>query len=1390
MLRAISLSAIAFTFVVALPFPSPGTAAEASVSQVVEQARFWEKRGRQDLANTAWEKVLIADPDNTDALAALGTAAAYAGDESLAQSYRDRLRAVNPDHPGLGAIKTAGTKPAPQARDPEPNDTQALTRARELGQNDQKAQAISKYREHFGNRQPSGELGLEFYQTLGGTSDGWEEARAGLKRLSEENPDDPRYRLAYAEHLTYREATRRDGIGILADLEGRQSVASRAQASRRQALIWLDARSGDYGLYQRYLEDHPQDGAIKSRYAQVKRDFPRGGPRTTSPAPYTLSRSDKQAREGFDALNNNRLGEAENIFSDLRSREPNNANALGGLGIIALKRQQFGQAEALLQQASRQQPSTASRWQDSLSSARVWSRVQAAEQARQNGDRAEAISLFENALQARPGETAVRVSYADTLAEAGRNQDALAQYNRVLSSDAGNAGAARGKIYALSRLGRSDEALRFAESIPAEQRQQIAGLDSLQATALREAGAQAMRDGDARRAEQLLNQSIEADPDSPYSRLLLADLYRQTGQTGRANAMLEQLTAGSDATPEALFIRALILAEEERWLEGLRTLERVPANARTADMQALQRRMWMRYESNRASVMARNGDLQGAEAALERINSLPDKDIETLGALAEGYAQIGQSDRALAMLRKAMNSTARPSPALRLQYASLLSQQGMEAEFRGQLRALRGQYDSLSVSERQGLAQLEAGFAVQKADALREQGLLADAYEHLRPHLAADPEDAALNMALARLYMDFDEPLDALDLYYDVLERNPDDVKAYEGAISAATASGKYDEAEWLVKRALERDPKNPRLYVLAGRMERAQGNDQEAVSLFKQALALDSIRVSDGLGPVGTPAEYRREGNQNPFGQPTQSRAQAEPAQAYAFRRETARSGPEARAYAEQARQYQQAAEQRYPAAHGGGYQGRQVPGTAYQNNSDMMSRQTVNEAMYQPQRRMRLAQRYNDGPYSPTADAPPGRTSNPRGELIDEIATIQSQRSSWLAAGLNLRYRDGQDGLGELTDVETPLEFSLGEAGPGRLRFRVIPVALDSGRVSGFNSLAFGALPLAEAENGTGSAASIAASNSAYDQSDNGVALGVVYELNNLRLDIGSTPLGFEEENLVGGIRWTPTFDDVLLSVDIARRSVTDSLLSYAGTHDPYLDGLAGQEASFGGVTRNGARVDIARDFGVNGVYANFGGYFLEGEKVEDNLNFELGGGYYHRLMQRRNSELTVGVNLTTLFYEENLGEFTVGHGGYFSPQFYTAVSIPIEWTGRHERLAYRIGGSLGIQAFDEDDADIFPGNFGGLQDRLEVAGGIDGRTTYEGTDETGANIGFHAAAEYMLTPHFSVGGKSTFSNARDYDEMGVGAYIRYWFRPQAPASMPAPRFLAPFYTGDPSW
>jgi len=412
----------------------------------------------------------------------------------------------------------------------------------------------------------------------------------------------------------------------------------------------------------------------------------------------------------------------------------------------------------------------------------------------------------------------------------------------------------------------------------------------------------------------------------------------------------------------------------------------------------------------------------------------------------------------------------------------------------------------------------------------------------------------------------------------------------------------------------------------------------------------------------------------------------------------------------------------------------------------------------------------------------------------LMREIDSLSELNRSEVTVGLTARARSGQSGLSQLKDLETPIEAHLSTLGYGQFGLKIIPVLIDpgvlnlndpnSGGLFGKNVILSQRAQSAKVtfatiaqQQGLSNVASIA-------QETKGVALSLSYELAGFKVDVGSSPIGFPIKNVVGGVRWSTQVDDLNFSVELARRSVTDSYLSYAGARDSVY-GL-----SWGGVTKNGLHVDAAYNEDDGGVYGGLGFAELLGTNVVKNTALDFGAGAYWRVYKTKNTSVTVGLNLTTMFYKKNLQNFTYGNGGYFSPQSYYALNLPIEVSGRNGKLSYQLGAAIGVQSFRVDAAPYYP-LVSADQTELELFAAanptININTSYAAQSHTGLQYKLAGAAEYLLSPHFAFGGRLSVDNSGDFTDASALVYLRYTFEPKrGPVSFP-PVAPKPYYMGN---
>lgn len=1450
--RGTSASRTPRTLVLALlaAFATGALAQEDPVRLLIDQGKYWQARGRADRAAEAWQKILRLNPSQPDALYGMGVSELDAGRVDSARGYLERLSRAQPN----GTLARQLSQSI--ARGGSANTRQQVEQARELARSGQSDEAVRRYEQAAGGAAPQGDLALEYYQTLGGTTQGWDAARRGLEELARANPSDARAQLALAQHLTYREATRRDGIRQLEALSRRTDVGTQASDSWRRALNWLGSRPADLPFYQSWLAAHPDDAQIRARAETAN-----SAARQQAAVPAAAAADPLRAviQQGFAALDRNELDLAASRFQEVLAKRPNDADALGGMGVLRLKQEKFAEALDFLDQASRR--GAGNRYRRAQDSASYWLLLDQANAARENGNVAEARRLLDRAIKLDANEPTAQVALADLTAQAGQYAQAEAAYRRVLRLQADNPDAVRGLVSVLAAQNKSTEALALVEQMTPAQRDKVGSLGRLRADQARAQARQAQLSGDAAGARRALEDAMAADPTNPWVRLDVARNYVAMGMNDKARSVMDTLLDSGSPTSETLYASALLASETKEWQRGLGLLERIPAQQRTRDMGALQRRLWVNAETERATGLVAAGQQAAALDVLQQAERYAQQDPDLAGTLALAYAEAGDEQRALTMMRTQLSRTVRPDAGTQLQYAAILLKTGQDVELAGLLRQLAAV--DLTPAQRKDYDELRIAYIVRQADALTEAGDLVGAYDMLAPALSERGGSSAVRASLARMYAQAGENKQALMLYESVLSKDPRNLDLRLAAIGTATAAKEYQWAENALKPALAQAPNSPQVLTTAGNLYRAQGKNARAEQFFRAAVAAENGvpgaaganalaganrapgAAFDRVPPnpfVGLPGQRQASqlpgpGSRAPYpqvpgvpvaqgqvpGQAAQARAMAprgmpgagQPYIPAPVGADPAQTMAAASPAAYMPAQYPSAVAA--PAAAGASSRGRLAAGTGRSSAAGAMpppaspaggvprgapAQNTYAQNAYAAPTAYADPQSYAAAeparqPYGAQSRLPWLADNDTQSDptrpktALESLREIEQERTRSIAGGPMLRARDGDSGMSQLTEMQMVAEAKM-PVGDGKLIARVTPVALEAGSVgSGFSDGSrFGGGPIAWATppGTTNVFGAQLRSASAGSQSAFGVAMGVAYESDRFSADVGTTPLGFRYTDVNAGARLNlPMSQRTTLGLSGSRRPVTDSLLSYAGVRDDRV-GL-----EWGGVMATGGRADFGWDDGSFGLYA-YGGYsVLTGHDVKRNTKWEGGGGFYMRLVDTDSQRMTSGINFTSMGYGENLRYFTFGHGGYFSPQTYYAVTVPLTLSGRTGRLAYQVRGALGVQAFQEDAADYFPTNPGAQAAadaavRTANSNNLTNATsaTYADQSKTGLAYNLVGSVEYQAAQQLFVGGLLGLDNARDYRQWYAGVYVRYslqrqtgqlMFPPVAPQSAVGP-------------
>jgi Tfp pilus assembly protein PilF len=1273
----------------------PSFAQDRGVAALLDQANYWKLQNRPDQVVRTLERVLQVDPRNADALSGLAEAQAQLGNVAQAQQALGQLRATAPADPRTlqadVAVRTSTV------------DATALAQARQLAQAGRNAEAVERYRGIFSGAPVPDSFALEYYQALAGTEAGWREAQQGLGQLASRNPSNTAVQLAYGQVLTYREETRAQGIDALRRLSGQPASQQSAAAAWRQALTWLGQGPEAVGPLEGYLQQFPNDAEIQRRLDEARAQV------------QPVDEAGNARMDGWEAFSQGQIREAEQRFAAVLEINPNDADGLGGLGLVRLRQGRRAEAQRLLQAAIDADPTRRANWEEALRGAsyvaprgsggggsRNASRggggggapgpdIQAARNLVAQGNITQAEPVLARIVARNGGDRPDAEALLGDIALRQGNAALAEQRYRAALARRGNFGAAMsGLANALQEQG------KFAEAEEVYRRIGGTNAPQVRAEALR---AEAQRTDDPQAAAALLRASIQNDPSNPWPRLDLARLMAQSGQGAEANQMVAS-TVASRATPDAIHAAAIFAFEQSRPDETVRLLERIPARVRNSAHNQLLTTARVEAEVQAAVALARRGQRGVARQRLIAIASRRDPTGQAGPSAVRALNSINDTRGAQEAARMYAIAARGQAPAAQLAAASALAEAGLNPEAATAAAAIDA--GRLTTDQRRQANDISAGLSIRAADQLNQRGQQAAAFDVLEPTLRQNPANPAANLALARLYQGARDPEQAGRIAEAVLSRNPRDTDARQAAMDAAIANRDWGRAEALLSEGRALMPNDPRIPLLESRLARAWGDQRRARNALEAAARMRREQIGATtpglLGGAMVPQATLPEGRQpsqteNPF-------------------RRVPLSGQDEGAFATRGQQFAQA-------------QGFGSPGLG--------------------------------GPAQPADPL--------LNEINRQLVEVRQEAAPRITPALGMRVRSGDDGIDALTETHAGAEGSIAVPGiGGRLTARASAVTLDSGDLQG--SLAsmrrFGGYPLTLA--GSGGTLTQAQANTARntESSQSGVALGAAYARGGFSADIGTTPLGFLRENVVGGIEIAPEIGDgVRLRVTAERRAMTDSLLSWGGLRDPALG------STWGGVVRTGARAQIEFASGDTNFYIA-GGYFsMSGEGVAENSRIEAGAGFQTPIWRSATEELVTGLDLVYFAYDKNLRFFTLGHGGYYSPQSFVAANVPIDYRGRSNNLFYRVGASIGVATFTEDRTEIFPNDAGlqsALQARANSESGVD--AFYAGQSKTGLTGGLRGDIEYMITPQLRIGGAVRFDQAADWSETRGLVYARYRF------------------------
>lgn len=524
-----------------------------AVRTLLDNAHAAEMRNRMDLASQAWRQVLLNDPNNTEALGGLARAAKLRGDDATAQQYLNKLRAINPNDPGINRAESV------QANSQQ---IQRLNEAGKLAQAGQYAQAMEIYRKEFPNGPTSAEWALAYYETEAATEGGRPHAVQGLRGLVAKYPKDSRYQITLGRILTYDPRTREEGRRLLMAHPSDPA----AMEAVRQTFGW-DAQNPDIIPDLRlYLKNHKDPAltatlkTLESQQARGRRGGGRvsgGGGTGTAAAPYVepaelgaRRENDAEVAAAYASLNAKHLEEAEARFKTLLAKNPNDNRALAGMGYVRMNQSNFGGAISFLEQA-KQEGSRDAGVDKGLATSRFWYTMGEGGIALNENDLATAEKNYRQALAMRPGSPEALEGLAGTLMKAQQPAAAIPVYEQYVRLKPTSTIAWRGLFSARFQAGDAAGALAVEKRIPASVRAQL-NRDPDFLRTLASAYSAVGRDADAQRVlRSALELPFPQGGLKTETRLQYAALLQQANRLDQAAGLFREVLAEDTANVPA-----------------------------------------------------------------------------------------------------------------------------------------------------------------------------------------------------------------------------------------------------------------------------------------------------------------------------------------------------------------------------------------------------------------------------------------------------------------------------------------------------------------------------------------------------------------------------------------------------------------------------------------------------------------------------------------------------------------------------------------------------------------------------------------------------------------------------------------------------------------------
>ena len=203
------------------------------------------------------------------------------------------------------------------------------------------------------------------------------------------------------------------------------------------------------------------------------------------------------------------------------------------------------------------------------------------------------------------------------------------------------------------------------------------------------------------------------------------------------------------------------------------------------------------------------------------------------------------------------------------------------------------------------------------------------------------------------------------------------------------------------------------------------------------------------------------------------------------------------------------------------------------------------------------------------------------------------------------------------------------------------------------------------------------------------------------------------------------------------------------------------------WGGVVQTGPYGGLALYRDRYGISASVQADAVTGTHVQNNQFLGAHAAADWKFISSPTLSLAAGATLDYWHYQRNLSNYTFGAGGYYSPQGYLSLAVPLEINGMKAGWTYRLRIAPSYTLRDTDATAFYPDD-GALQNAaLHAASPPQFAAPYFAADRSNsAGIYALAAGEREIVRGLVVGGMLEIDRTDYYHPTSLSLYIRHAF------------------------